>query len=155
MSHIFYYPILLAIWEKKSYKFNKFNLNRRILKLSIHWIGHHFVPNFQLLQTFSRIGYEFYSAYSSNSTVHRHPPLKSGFPFPQAMDWIGLCQFLYFVNFHLWRSNQNFNYTWSGRRNTIFPSTMTLPDSSNNLANSAPCSLLFPQSSTQIRVNSE
>ena len=50
--------------------------------------------------------------------------------------------------------NRTYNFTWSGRRNTIFPMTMTLPDSSNNLANSAPWSL-FPQSSTQIRKNSE
>ena len=44
--------------------------------------------------------------------------------------------------------------TCSGRRNTMFPRTMTLPDSSNILANSAPWSL-FEQTSTQIWMNSE
>lgn len=44
-------------------------------------------------------------------------------------------------------------YTCSGRRNTMFPRTMTLPDKSSILAYSAPWSS-FSQFSTQIRTNS-
>lgn len=43
--------------------------------------------------------------------------------------------------------------TWSGRRNTTPPKTMTFPDSSNALANSTPISR-SPHTSPQIRTNS-